>query len=464
MTVRAAVYCRMSVADFDDTEKVDRQEADCRTVCDRRGWDVSRVFIDNNRSAWQRSRKRPGWDAMLEGVRDGRFDAIVVYHGDRLIRQPYDLEMLLNLAAERGIRLASPSGTRNLDSADDRFILRVEAAQACRESDNISRRTRRAIEARRDRGLIATGGHRSFGRDRDGTIIEAEAALIRDAYARLLAGESQTSLWKAWVRTEVPTVRGGPWYPLVFRSMLRRPDIAALVVHDGRVVGEASNVLPIVERDTWEAVQAVLTAASKPGSGDSSSPRKHLLSGIARCSSCNTPLAAKPVAKDSMTYLCPSPACPRGVTRKLVFLDRYVVEYVLARLEDPRLWERLEARRREAAAGSESAAGELEALEARRIQLVAELADDDAMDPALFRRMLSRLDERVAAARARAGANRAGAVLEGLRGLDWAGWDALPLDRRRAVVRELVTVTVLPSQRGPKKFNPELVRVEDVEI
>jgi hypothetical protein len=36
-----------------------------------------------------------------------------------------------------------------------------------------------------------------------------------------------------------------------------------------------------------------------------------------------------------------------------------------------------------------------------------------------------------------------------LRGLNRAGWDALPLDRRRAVVRRLVTVSVGPSRPGP---------------
>src|SRR5579859_3076293 len=201
--VRAALYCRMSVADMGDVEKVERQEEDCRQVCERMGWEPAEAFVDNNRSAWQINRKRPRWDAMLEGVADGRFDAIVVYHGDRLIRQPFDLEKLLSLASERGIRLASPTGTKNLDSADDRFVLRIEAAQACRESDNISRRTRRAKQARREQGVATLGRTRAFGREADGSICEAEAAAIRDVFARLVAGETKSSLWKEWVRLGV---------------------------------------------------------------------------------------------------------------------------------------------------------------------------------------------------------------------------------------------------------------------
>ncbi|KAB1141601.1 hypothetical protein F7R91_31780 [Streptomyces luteolifulvus] len=54
------------------------------------------------------------------------------------MRQPFDLERLLSVAESRGIRIASPSGARDLDNPDDRFILRIEVAQACRESDNTS--------------------------------------------------------------------------------------------------------------------------------------------------------------------------------------------------------------------------------------------------------------------------------------------------------------------------------------
>ena len=90
---------------------------------------------------------------MLQALEAGEIDAIIVYHGDRLMRQPYDLEKLLSVAESKGIRLASPSGVRDLDSPDDRFILRIEVAQACRESDNTSRRVIRALKARAEKGL-----------------------------------------------------------------------------------------------------------------------------------------------------------------------------------------------------------------------------------------------------------------------------------------------------------------------
>ncbi|WP_327325145.1 hypothetical protein OG735_23585 [Streptomyces sp. NBC_01210] len=61
----AAIYCRISHVNDDDQTGVDRQERICRDIAQRLGVTVDQhmVFVDNNRSAWQRNRKRRGRDA-----------------------------------------------------------------------------------------------------------------------------------------------------------------------------------------------------------------------------------------------------------------------------------------------------------------------------------------------------------------------------------------------------------------
>jgi DNA invertase Pin-like site-specific DNA recombinase len=102
MTVRAAIYCRISLARIGDTVKVDEQELICRKLAIQRGWYVAdqHVYKDNAKSAWRPDRKRPGWDAMLQAVERHEIDAIIVYHGDRLIRAPRDIEDLIDLSAK----------------------------------------------------------------------------------------------------------------------------------------------------------------------------------------------------------------------------------------------------------------------------------------------------------------------------------------------------------------------------
>ena len=144
---QAAIYCRIShVADEDQTG-VDRQERICREVSERMGLVVSpdQVYVDNNRSAWKRARKRKGWDALLSAAKSGAIKHIVAYHPDRLMRQPKDLEELLTIADDADIILHGQANRRDLSDADDRFFLRIEVAHACRSSDDTSRRLKAAM-------------------------------------------------------------------------------------------------------------------------------------------------------------------------------------------------------------------------------------------------------------------------------------------------------------------------------
>lgn len=104
----AAIYRRISNARDEDQTGVDRRERLCREVADRLGLVIGpgEVFVDNNRSAWQRTRKRPRWNALLAAIRAGRVAHVIVYHPDRLIRQPRDLEELLTLSEEQDITVA----------------------------------------------------------------------------------------------------------------------------------------------------------------------------------------------------------------------------------------------------------------------------------------------------------------------------------------------------------------------
>ncbi len=92
--IQAGIYCRLSLARTGDTTKVDDQERICRELGARLDWPVAEVYTDNNQSAWQRNRKRADWERMLADVDRGYINALLIYHGDRLIRQPYDLELL----------------------------------------------------------------------------------------------------------------------------------------------------------------------------------------------------------------------------------------------------------------------------------------------------------------------------------------------------------------------------------
>jgi DNA invertase Pin-like site-specific DNA recombinase len=484
-------------------EKVERQEADCRELADRLGWSVSEahIFPDNSRSAWQRNRRRPQWDRMLKAVEAGEIDGILVYHGDRLIRQPVDLEMLISIA-DRGLRIASPSGTRDLDNPDDRFILRIEAAQACRASDDTSRRVRRGVMARVSKGLPGTaGGKRPYGwgvktGERTKTHpqtgeqiavptydtskpVDAEIKFIRQGVERMLAGMDQGAVIR-WLNSNGSrTTEGNPWTAKSWRNVMMNPRVAGLIEHGGQLYDAVWDGALTIEE--WEAVKGIYlaNAVRYPYQGRS---RKHLLSGVAECYRCHKPqqgpvaeatkdctdcpgphvtLRAKPSGgrnrKTSRLYYCPS--C-RGVGRNLELLDAYVEGRVLQLLGSPRFAEQLHASFDQSAP---DLGGQIRALEERKAQTrrqLEELADNPDVDPALALMAISSFDKKIAELRSRVAASGRIHRLARLVGITREEWRGESIDTRSAVVSDLFRVVVLPATwRGPG-FSPSSVRLE----
>ena len=444
----------MSVAADDDTTKVDNQEKLCRDAAARLGWDVHDVYQDNNRSAWKKNRKRPEWDRMLADVEAGKITAIMVYHGDRLIRQPEDLTTLLKLADGKGIQLASPTGTRDLGNGDDRFVLYIEAAMAMRESDNTSRRRKAQYARWRTEGKTRPGGRggRAFGFTTKDAVNWAEAELIRQAAQRILGGESAGQVTRWLNDSGAVTVTGRPFTHTTVRRMLARPRYAGLMP-DG--VSKAAWE-PVLERADWEMVSAILDARAA-GFSFATNARVYLLSGIARCGAgaCGHPLAIRMSkgrqGQKAIGYGCVAPAC-RKVFRSQPLLDTYVTRRVVNRLRH----EANPAGRIPEAAGL---AGEFATLMQARGEIEEALADHTRGKlPALLARLDS-MDKRLAQLRELAGDDARSRLLAAHAGITEEEFAALPLSVRRSLVRATFDIVVLPASRRGPGFDPSDVRM-----
>ncbi|MEU5668993.1 recombinase family protein [Micromonospora sp. NPDC047753] len=462
MPLRAAVYCRISLARFDDTLKVDDQERVCRELAAARGWTVApaHVFKDNSKSAWRRDRKRPGWEAMLAAVKAGEVDAIVVYHGDRLVRQMTDLEALIDLADTKGIRLASPTGERDLDNADDRYILRIEAAGNTREVDATSRRLKRHYERLAEQGITRLGGRggRAYGFEPDGlTIREADKAVIQEVARRVLAREPMGAIVRSLNDRGIRTVTGALWDHSNMRRVLTKPRMAGLLERRGEIVGEAAWPA-ILDRETWQTVRDVLGQKASTFTYITHA-RTHLLSGIPRCGPCGEPLAPRQNArgKHLLGYGCITPGC-RKTHRAMHHLDAYVIGATLALLADGRVRKRMQPTTKNTA----PLTAEMNKLAQRREQVIADFGDDDEMGADVLRLSVRRIDKRLGELRAEIEAAQTPSLLAGLWNIDRAGWDALELHRRRAAISALLRITVWPSQKRGPGFDPSSVELTPV--
>jgi site-specific DNA recombinase len=92
----AAIYLRISSDPLGDTLGVKRQEADCVAEAARRGWVVSEIYTDDDRSAFS-GKPRPDYLRLLANVRLGLHDGVMAWRLDRLHRQLSELENFITI-------------------------------------------------------------------------------------------------------------------------------------------------------------------------------------------------------------------------------------------------------------------------------------------------------------------------------------------------------------------------------
>lgn len=462
----AFIYARISEDREGRELGVGRQDEDCTALAARLGRTVAGVFIDNDTGASTRSRKpRPEYRKVLQAAQDAAalFDvAIIAATSGRLTRRPRENEDLIDLAMEHGVRyeyVKSPSF--DLNTAAGRRIARTLAAQDAGEAEDISERVTRAAEQRARDGLNH-GGRRAYGYTPNGLVrIAAEAHEVKRMFKQLLAGVPLGAIVRELDEREVPTYSGKPWSASTVRGMLLRPRYAGLREYQGEVIGPATWPA-IVSEDIWRAAVALLeNPARRTTTGNKAS---YLLSGLAFCGPCGgkiTSAGVKRVSKDGewvvRHYRCRARGCSK-VNRRLDWVEDYVSAVVVARLSEPDAAALLVDDDRPDAGSLRT---EAQALRLGLDGLATALAEG-LLDLVGVRRESERLRAKLAEVEAQMAHSARAPVLADLVGAEdvQAAWDGLTLDRKRAVVSVLLTVTLHPVGGGWRTFDPSKVDIQ----
>jgi site-specific DNA recombinase len=288
--VRAGVYARISLDVAGQALGVARQEADCRTKARGLGWAVADVYVDNDVSA-SKAVERPEYARMLADLEAGRINAVVVYDLDRLTRKPAELETFIDLTDRLRVLLANVSGDVDLTSAGGRMVARIKGAVARQEADRIGERVKRQKAQRLEGGMPPGSRWRTFGYSRDWKVNEPEAEIVRDVFARVARGESVNAVTNDLIARGVRRVSGGPWRYQATTRMLESRIYAGRLSYKGEDAGP-SRVPPLVSEALFNACQG---RSRKAGWNT----RTGLLSGIALCGACRTPMN-----RDGKGYRC----------------------------------------------------------------------------------------------------------------------------------------------------------------
>jgi site-specific DNA recombinase len=456
----AAIYARISSDPNGDQLGVKRQIADCQDFAARRGWPVFDVYVDDDQSAYS-GRPRPAYRRMLADIRDASVDAVIVWHLDRLHRQPRELEEFFEVCEAASLRaMASVSGDIDLATDDGRFLARILGAVARKESDDKSRRiTRKHLELAQA-GKDTGGGSRPFGWRTDRRTIEpAEAAAIREAAARIRAGDSLRGLAADWNARGIKSARGGPWSVHVLRRMMMSARLSGQRSYRGEIVARAEWE-PILSDEDTAQLRAIL---GDPTRMKRRTVRRYLLSGgLLKCSICGATLVARPRGDGERRYVCAKgpglPGCG-GIAILADPLEQLVAEAVLHRLDTPEL-----------AAALVGAASEDVDAEAAHSSLAADRAQLDQLATAYGEVQIT-FSEYLAArkpieSRIEAGQRKISRLTQTTAIADHVGdatelrstWADLPLNRQRSVVAAVLDRLVVGrALKGRNRFDPDRV-------
>jgi DNA invertase Pin-like site-specific DNA recombinase len=320
--VEAVIYIRFSSAEQSKGHSKARQLKMCQELCASKGWVISQTLCDEGKSAFSGKHREAG-----SAFGDFEQEALNHLHGgkilvaeklDRLSRQTHHTTVaMINSLCAAGLNIATCDGAFYAAYVEPdllqtlTMLITSEANNA--ESKKKSVRIREAkADARfqaRATGRIITKNAPPWLKITAGkfVVIEERAAIVRQIFERADMGSGYKTLTK-WMNEQAKTdpafkpwnSRGGAgWHQsfitrlLVAKSVLGefQPNemVAGVRTPEGEPI--ADYFPSIVDVDLFERVTGNAQARKRVRGGGNSPQIANLLSGLTRCSVCNSTMS-----------------------------------------------------------------------------------------------------------------------------------------------------------------------------
>ena len=279
MTVRAAIYSRVSTEgqDTEDKTSLSEQVASCEAWAASRGLEVVGYYQDVASGV---RRDRPEWLRMLADVRAGRLTHIIAWSSDRLARTGSAMGDLLDAVQKHKVAVETVTARFDLTYAE------LMASIARLERNHIMERTLQGKKGTARAGRLPFGktvyGYRR-GDDGLPVVVDVEAVVVRamfDMYTH--DGQGVPTIAKHLrERWGFDRTLGGLYL------MLRNSAYAGRMVYDGIEIPCPSIIDPV----TWERTQERLTKRRK--SGRQTASEFYLMQSLMRCEGCGRTMSCR---------------------------------------------------------------------------------------------------------------------------------------------------------------------------
>jgi len=438
MTTPVAAYVRISSDPYGTGVSTANQLAEIETWAEANGFHVAEVFRDNDVSATS-GKTRPEFERLMASD----WTTAVVWHQDRLLRLPTDLERVISRTPSLYVYQVQ-AGPLDLATPSGQMSARVVAAVSAYEVQQKAERQKTSYLGAVKAGKYI-GRNKRFGQDNDGTWREPEATAIREGAERLVAGKASfNGLARDWNAAGLNTPRGNPWTRSNVRALYKSPVLMGKQDYKGvRYVLDPWT--PLLDEETWEQVQSLMGTAQP---GQRARSEKHLLSGLLKCGVCGTGLTSRFSGGGlNSKYQCGNPDA--HVTISMVKADAEVKRHTLMLLSQRTDVEGEAATMRKKVA---TLAHEIRQAEAEHAAWLDE-AISEGVRPGIISRKETAFEDQMRDKRAEL-ADLQTATTPDIFQEDGAGWDAATIVERRNLLESLFEFITVAKASG-RKWDPE---------
>ena len=294
MLINTAIYVRVSTEE-QATEgfSIHAQKDKLTKYAEVSDYNIVDYYIDDGISG-KNLQDRPEVTRLINDVKSGKINNVLVYKLDRLTRSVKDLIYLIELFDKYNCTFNSQTEKIDTSNAVGRMFVKIIGIFAEFERENLAERVTFGYEQKTKEGNY-TNCNGVFGYDYlvgKGKLVvnKEESYYVRKIYEWYLEGDSMLKIAKKLKDLNVPTKRGGHWNQSTINSILNNPLYIGNVRYGIRkknnfeVVGK--DITGIIDKDMFYGVQELMKRRKKFHNKKYSSDDTYYFR-VLRCSYCN---------------------------------------------------------------------------------------------------------------------------------------------------------------------------------
>ena len=291
----AGLYIRVSTEDqAREGFSLPEQEKRLRAMCEYKGYEIYKVYEDAGISA-KTGNSRPGFEELLQDIRDKKCNTIVVLKLDRLTRSVFDWEKIIRFLEENDAYLDCANDDINTTNANGKMISRILTSVSQNEIERTSERTKFGMVGAIKEGHIphkAPFGYKHVNKK----LIPDEAT--KDQVIRIFnlyyQGNSYQTISNLYNKEKVFGKTN--WKDSTILKIIENPIYKGDFIHGKRTKNPTyyeDVVEPLISKELWEECQV----QKKKNSRNYKRNEDYLFLQKLKCPHCNRILAGKATRK-----------------------------------------------------------------------------------------------------------------------------------------------------------------------